>query len=122
MDAKQRVGLAFVEIERPGAEGVARTSRHAPPPAPRLAVARLHLRRGIPGGPFGLSLDGGGAGPCEAVPTHRDAISPGHPRSEDEIKETRIRIDHDRARLLRACVAHELRQKLRLDLCIIRIC
>src|SRR5258708_3336338 len=72
VDAVQRVLVALVEVERPRAERIGRTSGNA------LRVGaepRLDLRRRNPVGPFGDFANGRDAGPGLRLLAHRHAVA-----------------------------------------------
>src|SRR5690606_31781260 len=64
----------------------------------------------------GLARDLVGAGPLEAGLAGADAVAPGLAAFLDKIEEVLARIDHDRARRVRAIVVDDLWQELRIDL------
>src|SRR5262249_48021100 len=105
------------DIQGSRAERIARTAGH---PARQIGLARDHFRRRRPVRPLCLLADVVNATPLKAVTPHADAIPPGDAVTHDEIEETVVRVDDDRARRLFSPVIDRLTAQLRRQIPIAR--
>ncbi len=80
-----------------------------------LPLARDHMRRRAPVGPFALHGDLVGARPFEARLAGADAVAPRGAVLLDEVEQVLVGVDDDRAGLVRPVIIHHLRQIFRVE-------
>ena len=104
MDAIKRVLTAGIEVHGSGTKRIFGTAFHSETAASHfhhvLSKVRLtshHFRGRIPVGPFQLMINGGSAGPEEALSTNADAIAYRFITALHQIKEVAAGIDDDSA-------------------------
>src|SRR6476661_9765255 len=98
------------DIQRARAKRITRTAGH---PAWQVGLARDHLGRGRPIRPLGFLADVVNAAPLKTVAADANAITHGNAVTHDEIEETVVGIDDDRARRLFGPVVDRLTAQFR---------
>lgn len=104
------------EIQRPRAERILRTARHAFGPGRCAWVACDHLGRWRPFRPRGFSQDRRASVPAETFTTHADAIAHRLALRQDEIKKVILGIDDNGPVLFRRFIGHYLPEVFRINL------
>ena len=103
MDAIKRVLTAGIEVHGSGTKRIFGTTFHSETAShfhhvlSKLGLTSHHFRGRIPVGPFQLMINGGSAGPEEALSTNADAIAYRVTTALHQIKEVAAGIDDDSA-------------------------
>src|SRR5690606_27616876 len=101
MQAVERIAIALVNVERPGAERIGDTRWLAVAPLLQTGIAGDHLGWRRPYRPLPLVGNMAAARPVEAGPAYPNAITHGAAAFLHMIQEPVCCIDHDRSRNFR---------------------